>query len=85
MIQRFASASAVASVVIALGAGGLCLDPVPNLESRHLLTSIWCMVPLAWGLCVSAGERGSQYRRFGRAPAVVESAARQTSAPAARA
>ena len=50
MIQRFASASAVASVVIALGAGGLRLNPVPNLESRYLLTSIWCGVPLAWGL-----------------------------------
>ena len=38
-----------------------------------------------WLETVSAGERGSQYRRFGRAPAVVESAARQASAPAARA
>jgi len=50
MIQRFASASAVASVVIALGAGSLRLNPVPNLDSRYLLTSIWCVVPLAWGL-----------------------------------
>ena len=50
MIQRFASASAVASVVIALAAGGLRLIPVPSLESRYLLASIWCVVPLAWGL-----------------------------------
>ena len=50
MMQRFASASAVASVLIALAAGGLGLNPVPNLESRYLLTTLWCVVPLAWGL-----------------------------------
>jgi protein-S-isoprenylcysteine O-methyltransferase Ste14 len=50
MMQRFASASAVASVAIALAAGGLRLNPVPSLESRYLLVSIWCVVPLAWGL-----------------------------------
>ena len=50
MMQRFASASAVASVVIALAEGGLLLIPTPHLESRYLLTSIWCVVPLVWGL-----------------------------------
>jgi hypothetical protein len=50
MIHRFASASAVASVVIALLVGGLRVNPLPNLESRYLLTSIWCVVPLAWGV-----------------------------------
>jgi hypothetical protein len=50
MIQRFASASAVASVLIALAAGALRLSLVPTLESRYLVTSIWCVLPLAWGL-----------------------------------
>jgi hypothetical protein len=50
MMRRFASASAVGSVAIALGAGSLRLNPLPDLESRYLLTSIWCAVPLAWGL-----------------------------------
>ena len=50
MIQRFASASVVAAVLIALAAGGLRLSAGPDLESRYLLTSIWCVVPLAWGL-----------------------------------
>ena len=34
MMQRFASASAVASVLIALAAGGLRLIPVPTLHRR---------------------------------------------------
>ncbi len=50
MIQRFASASAVASVLIALASGGLRLSSVPDLETRYLFTSLWCLVPLAWGL-----------------------------------
>jgi hypothetical protein len=50
MIQRFASASAVASVLIALAAGVFCLISFPNPESRYLVTTVWCMLPLAWGL-----------------------------------
>ncbi len=50
MLPRFASFSAVASLVIALAAGSLRLNPFPNLETRYLLTSLWCMLPLAWGL-----------------------------------
>lgn len=50
MLQRFASASAVASVVIAAAAGILRVPPVPDLETRYLATSLWCMVPLVWGL-----------------------------------
>jgi hypothetical protein len=49
-MRRFASASAVGSVVIALGAWSLRLNPLPDIESRYLLTSLWCAVPLAWGL-----------------------------------
>ena len=50
MMKRFAAASAVASVLIALAAGCLRLIPVPTLESRYLATSILCVGPLAWGL-----------------------------------
>lgn len=50
MIQRFASASVVASVAVGLAVGVLRLSSAPDLESRYLLTSVWCIVPLAWGL-----------------------------------
>jgi hypothetical protein len=50
MIQRFASASAIASVLIALAAGTVRLNPVLNPESRYLITTVWCMVPLTWGV-----------------------------------
>jgi hypothetical protein len=50
MIQRFASASALATVLIALVAGGLRLSPSHNMEGRYLITTVWCMVPLAWGV-----------------------------------
>jgi hypothetical protein len=50
MLQRFVSAAAVASILIALAAVALTVSPVPELEDRHLLTSVWCMVPAAWGL-----------------------------------
>jgi hypothetical protein len=50
MMQRFASASAVASVVIAVAAGILRVPPVPDLETRYLITSVWCLAPLVWGL-----------------------------------
>ncbi len=50
MLQRFASASAVAAVVVALAAGGLRLGSAFPLEGGYLLTTIWCVVPLAWGL-----------------------------------
>jgi len=50
MIQRFASASALATVLIALVAGGLRLSPSQNMEGRYLITTVWCMVPLAWGV-----------------------------------
>jgi hypothetical protein len=50
MIQRFASAGAVATVLIALVAGVLRLSPSQNMEGRYLITTVWCMVPLAWGV-----------------------------------
>ncbi len=50
MIQRFASASSIATVVIALVAGFFRLIPDLNMEGRYQLTTLWCMVPLAWGV-----------------------------------
>ena len=49
MLQLFASATVVASVVIALASGSLRLSSDPDLEMRYLLTSLWCVVPLGWG------------------------------------
>lgn len=50
MFRRFSSASAVASIVIGLAALGLRFFPAPSLQSRYLLTTIWCVVPAVWGL-----------------------------------
>jgi hypothetical protein len=49
MLRLFASAAVVASVLIALLAGGLRLTSDPGIEVRYFLTSIWCVVPVAWG------------------------------------
>ena len=50
MMNRFASASAVAAVAIAVGAVTLVflLDPLP--EAGYRLTRLWCVVPAFWGL-----------------------------------
>lgn len=50
MIRRFAAASAVAAVVIALAACTFSLLATPDLEGRYVLTSVWCAVPLVWGV-----------------------------------
>ncbi|OFV85188.1 MAG: hypothetical protein A3D93_02560 [Acidobacteria bacterium RIFCSPHIGHO2_12_FULL_67_30] len=64
MIQRFASASAVASVVIAVAAGILRVPPLPDVETRYLATSVWCVVPLAWGLWAMLMPRSWLPRRL---------------------
>ncbi len=50
MIQRFASASSVACVAIAIAASGLRLASFSNLEELYLVTTIWCVAPLVCGL-----------------------------------
>lgn len=50
MLWRFASATAVASVAIALASVILRLSSLGDLETRALLTAIWCVLPVAWGL-----------------------------------
>jgi hypothetical protein len=50
MIHRFAAASAVASVLIAVGALASLLPPRWSAADALILTTAWCFVPLAWGL-----------------------------------
>jgi hypothetical protein len=50
MMQRFASASAVAAVVIGLASGAFSMLSTPDPGGRYVLTSVWCAVPLVWGL-----------------------------------
>ena len=50
MFRRFASASSVASVVIAAGALVSLLPPRWPAADARVLTTAWCFVPLAWGL-----------------------------------
>ena len=50
MILRFASASAVAAVAVALASVIFGMIPTPDLGGRDLITSIWCVVPFVWGL-----------------------------------
>lgn len=50
MLQRFAAASSVASVVIAIGALVSLLPPRWSPADARVLTTAWCFVPLAWGL-----------------------------------
>ena len=50
MLQRFAAASSVGSVVIAIGALISLLPPRWSAADARVLTTAWCFVPLAWGL-----------------------------------
>lgn len=50
MLQRFAAASSVASVVIASGALVSLIPPWWSPGDARILTTAWCFVPLAWGL-----------------------------------
>lgn len=47
MLQRFVAGTAVASVAIAVG--DLVVLLIPTLKVSQL-TTIWCFVPLIWGL-----------------------------------
>ena len=49
MLNRFAAACVVASVIIAAGATGSLLWRWPTAGTR-IVTTAWCFVPLAWGL-----------------------------------
>ena len=50
MLRRFAAASSVGSVVIAVGGIVSLLPPRWSPADARVLTTAWCFVPLAWGL-----------------------------------
>lgn len=50
MFRRFAAASSVGSVIIAVGALVSLLPPRWSPADALVLTTAWCFVPLAWGL-----------------------------------
>lgn len=50
MFRRFVSASAIASMVIALGALVILLAPAQAVPRFYPLTIWWCLAPLVWGL-----------------------------------
>ena len=50
MFKRFAAASAVASILIALGGLAVLMMPALTLQRIYPLPIIWCFVPLVWGL-----------------------------------
>ena len=50
MLQQFAAACIVASVVVAVGAVVSLLPPRWPADDARVLTTAWCFVPVAWGL-----------------------------------
>ncbi len=50
MFPRFVAASGIASIAIALGSLALMIIPTVSLQRAYPLTTIWCFVPLAWGI-----------------------------------
>lgn len=64
MLQRFAAASSVASVIIAAGALVSLLPPRWAPADARLLTTAWCFVPLAWGLWAVLAPAGWVPRRL---------------------
>lgn len=51
MLQRFVSASVVASIGIAFGAVALLIaSHIWNLQNIHRIALLWCCAPLIWGV-----------------------------------
>ena len=50
MLQRFVSATAVASIVVGIAALVVSSGTMPNPDGAYLLVRIWCVVPVVWGL-----------------------------------
>jgi hypothetical protein len=50
MLQRFAAATAIASIAIALGLFGLVLTSGITCQKIYPLTIIWCVAPFVWGI-----------------------------------
>ena len=64
MLQRFAAASSVGSVIIAIGALVSLLPPRWPPADALVLTTAWCFVPLAWGLWAVMAPTGWVPRRL---------------------
>jgi hypothetical protein len=64
MLQRFAAACTVASVVVAVGAAVSVLPPRWPPADARVLTTAWCFVPLAWGLWAMLAPAGWVPRRL---------------------
>jgi len=50
VLQRFAAASAVASLAIAVGVALVALTPFFKLQDIYPLPILWCFVPAVWGI-----------------------------------
>jgi len=50
MFPRFVAGSGIASIAIALGTLALVIIPTLSLQRTYPLTTIWCFMPLAWGI-----------------------------------
>jgi hypothetical protein len=57
MLIRFASAAAVASVLIALVALGLLLNTSFTVEGQIALLTVWCLLPAIWGVWAVAAPK----------------------------
>ena len=57
MLTRFASAVCVASHAVALAAVVALLVAQPRPEALYRLTSLWCIVPAAWGVWAMLAPR----------------------------
>ena len=72
MLQRFVSASFVASVVIAFAAVGLFVAKhVWTLRDVHQLALIWCCLPLIWGMWALLTRRSWMPERLPRWGAIL--------------
>ena len=50
MFQRFVAASGIAAIAIALGSLAVVTIPSLTLQRTYPLMTIWCFVPVAWGI-----------------------------------
>ena len=64
MLQRFAAASSVGALIIAVGALVSLIPPRWPAADARLLTTAWCFVPLAWGLWAILAPAGWVPRRL---------------------
>jgi hypothetical protein len=64
MLRRFAAASIVASVAIAIGSGVLVLVLGVIPSRAYPLLAVWCILPTAWGVWAAICPSGWVPRRL---------------------